>query len=154
MADRDWKMKKVADSCMTAAKHFHQGQMYGDEPYINHCLRVASNFGNLSIGYQIALLHDVLEDTDATEEILLKDWEIPPGIVKGVRYLTREPNTPYKKYISNICRSGIVYIKIKLSDIEDHLKHNPKPSLKQRYIEAQRVLQLSFDVKYTKLHKE
>ncbi len=58
---------KILDTVMFAvAKHGKQVQRFGNEPYINHCIRVAALVeGNYSTNelVQAALLHDVLEDT-------------------------------------------------------------------------------------------
>lgn len=47
-------------------KHKGQTRKYTEEPYVNHLLRVASNFEEDSYLYNLALCHDLFEDTDCT----------------------------------------------------------------------------------------
>lgn len=47
------------------SKHRGQVRKYTDEPYLVHCLQVASQFANEELA-AAALCHDVLEDTNAT----------------------------------------------------------------------------------------
>lgn len=45
----------------------HNNQMYGNEMYIKHLQRVANRFSKSDLYiYSLALLHDVIEDTNAT----------------------------------------------------------------------------------------
>ena len=52
------------------AKANHEGQMYGDKPYIFHLEQVANTVRRFAPGndklLQVAWLHDVIEDTDAS----------------------------------------------------------------------------------------
>jgi len=51
------------------AYHGDQRRKFSDEPYINHCLRVASLVGDYSDKEELiiaAILHDIVEDTTAT----------------------------------------------------------------------------------------
>ena len=52
-------------------KHRNQVRKYTNEPYVNHLIRVASNFEKDSYLYNLALCHDLFEDTDCTELELL-----------------------------------------------------------------------------------
>jgi len=51
-------------------KHKGQVRKYTEEPYINHLIRVASNFEKDSYLYNLALCHDLFEDTDCTDDEL------------------------------------------------------------------------------------
>jgi len=68
-------MEKRMNKAYEFAKQAHEGQLrkYTDEPYINHCERVAVNASNYmdsehmaDMVYTIAVLHDTIEDTDVT----------------------------------------------------------------------------------------
>ena len=59
------------------AEKWHRGQMYGDLPYISHLMDVLIICTNYHFDIQqLALLHDVIEDTDATEEIVAKEFGV------------------------------------------------------------------------------
>jgi (p)ppGpp synthase/HD superfamily hydrolase len=75
------------------AKAVHRGQKrkFGDDPYVNHPIRVASRVMQLPYVTEemiaIALLHDVVEDSDhTTEQIKALFGE---AIAEGVKCLTR-----------------------------------------------------------------
>ena len=53
-------------------KHKGQKRKYTEEPYINHLIRVASNFEKDSYLYNLALCHDLFEDTDCTHKELIE----------------------------------------------------------------------------------
>ena len=51
----------------------HEGQLrkYSDEPYVTHCIQVAELLSSLGYDYiEIALCHDLLEDTECTHQHL------------------------------------------------------------------------------------
>ncbi len=127
------------------AEKKHRGQFRdGGKPYITHPEAVAAAFddGPEKI---TAILHDVLEDTDATvEEIraMVTAGGIDPGpIMEALRLMTHAPETPYPEYIKAIAGDPVAR-RVKLAD----LKHNmstldelPEPRrglLKTRYVEA------------------
>lgn len=61
------------DEIRDKAKQYHEGQVrdFTGEPYVNHPLRVAGILYELGYSTNLvmaAMLHDVLEDTDCTEE--------------------------------------------------------------------------------------
>ena len=71
------------------AKEVHKNQTRKNgEPYFNHCLRTALNLLELKLGKEFiisALLHDVLEDCNASEEIIKKEFgEEILFLIKGV----------------------------------------------------------------------
>lgn len=124
------------------ASRAHKGQQYNNEPYINHVLRVAECVAERSLEHVlVALLHDVVEDTHVTIEQVMYMQGLT--IAQGVKAMTRRPKEEYKEYIVRIKRNAIA-TQVKLCDIEDHLKHveylDSRPSLKDRYMDARRVL--------------
>lgn len=89
----------------------------------------------------VALLHDILEDTEVTYEDLSK--VLPYDITRDIFALTRKSNETYFEYIYRITRSAKRVIAIKYYDILDHLnnKETLNPSLKKRYLKAKELLE-------------
>ena len=79
---------KKFDSTVLFAYKKHEGQFrqFNNEPYINHCIRVAYNVGTQGGSddqVRAALLHDVLEDTQCTYEELVDNFgDIVAELVK------------------------------------------------------------------------
>lgn len=74
------------------AIHFHGGQKYGSDPYVNHLDAVAIlclPFGTDAT--TVAYLHDVVEDTPATLDDVRKRFG--PFIASCVEILTDKPGT-------------------------------------------------------------
>lgn len=94
----------------------------------------------------VALLHDIIEDTNTTiEELaLVESSSIDFTIIDDIFALTRKPNQTYFEYIDYIVTKGSRRTKtIKYYDILDHL-HNKatlKPSLEKRYLKAKELLE-------------
>lgn len=100
-------------------KHKGQKRKYTEEPYVNHLIRVASNFEKDSYLYNLALCHDLFEDTDCSwEEIynfIMNEITIHPMFkteeqrdrmsmmyVKGIKDLTDEyTKTLYPEFNRN-----------------------------------------------------
>lgn len=95
----------------------HSGQFRkGGEPYVTHPITVAQYVKEkgLGIDYQItALFHDLLEDTDATEdEILALSNE---KVLEAVKLLTKQKGYDMAEYVSNIKANPIAF-EVKESD--------------------------------------
>ena len=109
-----------------------------------HAERVEELVRPFGIDYMIvALLHDILEDTDIIYDDLLKVFSFYNlDIVDDIFALTRF-NETYFEYIDRITRSTKRVKIIKYYDILDHL-HNKatlKPTLKKRYLKAKKILE-------------
>ena len=83
-------------------------------PYIFHPYHVAEQMTD-ELSVCAAVLHDVVEDTDLTIEMLA--MEFPEEVVEAVRLLTHEPDIPYLKYVENLKENPIAR-KVKLADLE------------------------------------
>jgi (p)ppGpp synthase/HD superfamily hydrolase len=66
----------------------------------------------------VALLHDVVEDTDITFD-QLTEYGFPDEIILALRYLTHDKQVPYMDYIEKIKENPIAKA-VKLED----LRHN------------------------------
>ncbi len=98
----------------------HKGQKdKGGHLYIWHPIRVALNVKDLS-KKRVALLHDVLEDTNYTMESLnfLNDNE-----KEALSLLTHDDGKPYMIYIHNLKKNSIARA-VKLADLEQNMSIN------------------------------
>jgi len=66
----------------------------------------------------VALLHDVVEDTEVTEEKIREVFGDP--IADAVALLTHKGNEPYKKYLERI-KTCPLATKVKIADIRHNL---------------------------------
>ena len=78
------------------AEEAHRGQKrHSGEPYINHCIAVASILADLRVPPEVVaagLLHDTVEDTPVTLENIRRDFGDTVGnLVNGVTKLTNLP---------------------------------------------------------------
>lgn len=108
-------LKKKA---LELAKKYHAGQV--DKlgvPYMEHVLAVANGVQTTEERV-VALLHDVLEDTICTREVLVKEG-IPLHLVEAVEAMTRREGESYMEFIKRVGKNSIARA-VKLSD----LKHN------------------------------
>ena len=99
----------------------HLGQLdYNDVPYIFHPYHLAEQMDD-EISCTVALLHDVVEDTDLTFTDL--EQIFPAQVLEIVRLLTHDENIDYFDCIREIKKNPIA-TKVKLED----LKHNSDES--------------------------
>ncbi len=88
-------------------------------PYYNHLLKVYANVSEYDEKI-IALLHDVVEDTDITFNDL-KEYGYSNNILEALKVLTKRKGEYYPDYIERIIESNnIQAMDVKLAD----LKHN------------------------------
>ena len=105
------------------AKEKHKGQKrIGGDDYITHPIAVCEIVKSQGHdeNYQIAaLFHDLLEDTDSTEEEILKYGN--SEIVEAVKLLTKEKGYVMSEYISAIKQNSIAFT-VKTADRLHNLK--------------------------------
>lgn len=101
---------------MCIAYEAHEGQRdQSGLPYIFHPMHVAERVGDDEYAICVALLHDVVEDTDWTLERL--SGLFPDAVVQAVALLTRDPALPYEAYLEPI-RGNPLASRVKLADLE------------------------------------
>lgn len=104
------------------ANEAHDGQtdLNGD-PYIQHPYRVSMDGDVLeSFTEQIvALLHDVLEDTDVTYDEI--EEEFGEEVAETVGLLTRGPDDTYEEYIRILSYHDMAR-RVKIADLKDNMK--------------------------------
>jgi len=108
-------LEKALHIALTA----HTGQLdKGGEPYILHPLRLFFSLKGQDEKI-IALLHDVIEDSDITLNQLENDG-FPESITKRVFILTRQHHQTYEEYIETV-KQDTVATSVKLADLEDNM---------------------------------
>ena len=86
-------------------------------PYIYHPIHLAEQMEDEATTC-VALLHDVIEDTEMTFAQLQAEG-FTPEIIAALRLLTHDETVPYMDYVSEIKKNSIA-ARVKLAD----LKHN------------------------------
>ena len=109
---------KLTRKAMIIAYEAHKNQVdKSGVPYIYHPIHVAEQMDTENECI-IALLHDVVEDTNVTfkqlEEVFSKE------IIDILKLLTREENIEYDEYIKRIKNNSIAF-KVKIADLTHNL---------------------------------
>ena len=100
------------------AKTAHAGQTdKAGLDYILHPLQVAAEM-TTDEEKAVALLHDIIEDTDVTASELLAKG-LPDNVVEAVEALTKKHNQNYAAYLAGVKKNRLATA-VKLAD----LKHN------------------------------
>lgn len=86
-------------------------------PYVFHPFHVAESMPD-EITTTVALLHDVVEDTDYTLEDLAA-MGFPPAVMDALALMTHDDSVPYLDYVA-VLKSNPVARCVKLAD----LRHN------------------------------
>lgn len=110
---------RLLDKAIVLATNKFAGKFdKGGTPYILHCLHVMRKVSHLGEDAMVvAVLHDIIEDTDVTLKDLVVDF--PEKIVSTIVTLTHLPDESYENYIERIALNDLARM-IKLED----LKHN------------------------------
>ena len=104
----------------------------GGHPYIKHLFAVENGVFDSTECRIVALLHDVLEDTDKTEEDL-KDLGVPGVLIDSVKRLTRFESVRYNDYINQLIESNdFIALRVKKADLEHNMdiRRIPNPTQK------------------------
>lgn len=86
-------------------------------PYVFHPYHIAEQMTD-EYTTCVALLHDVVEDTEVTIEQLSE--EFPAEVVDAVALMTRDKNVPYEEYIRRI-KGNALALTVKLQDIAHNM---------------------------------
>jgi guanosine-3',5'-bis(diphosphate) 3'-pyrophosphohydrolase len=126
----------------------HRGQRYPTpepQPYVLHLFRVMVAVGGAR-ARMAAALHDILEDTPATEDDL-RAAGMPEDVIAAVVALTHRPEDSYEAYVERLAGNALAR-EVKLADLADNLANNralpPTPEVVariERYERAARRLE-------------
>ena len=125
---------------LAVEKHKNQTDKAGN-PYILHPLHVMENV-NSKEGKIVAILHDIIEDTDVTEDYLLKIG-LSKRIVDAVVALTRSEDIDYQEYIKNLSSNPLAK-EVKLADLEHNMDLKRLPTLEEKALERNRKYQIAY----------
>jgi (p)ppGpp synthase/HD superfamily hydrolase len=97
------------------ANEAHKNQVdKGGTPYINHPIEVAKNM-DTNEEKIVALLHDVIEDTDVTLE-QLKETGFPLEVLAAIDAITKRNNEEYGQYLDRLIKNKYA-TKVKIQDM-------------------------------------
>ena len=116
----------IVELALEIAYQAHQGQRsFSGRPYILHPIRVMEQMST-DEERAVALLHDVVEDTDVTEVQL---WDLfPRAVVYAVVALTHLEDEGYDRYIERIVQNSLAR-RVKLADLRDNTRIERIPKM-------------------------
>ena len=133
------------EKAIAIAVDAHRGQKdrYG-APYILHPLRVMARVGT-PIEKVIAILHDVVEDTDWTFSDLKREG-FPAMVIEALKCVTKKHGEAYEDFVGRSASNPLAR-RVKLADLEDNMDlrrisgiaKEDGPRL-QKYVKAWRTL--------------
>lgn len=138
----------LTQKAMLLAYDAHHGQLdKGGVPYIFHPIHLAEQMPD-ELTTIVALLHDVVEDTDLTLDDLAHDF--PPAVIDALRLLTHTPGTNYLDYVRAL-RDNPIAATVKRADLlynsdQSRLALSPtddatRARLRQKYQKALTLLE-------------
>lgn len=105
---------ELTNRAMRIAYDAHAGQVDKcGTPYVFHPYHLAEQMDD-EVTTCVALLHDVVEDTEVTVGDL--SAEFPPEVTEPLRLLTHDPAVPYLDYISKLAENPVA-LAVKLADL-------------------------------------
>lgn len=131
-------MDKLLELAIKIAVRAHKGSVdKQNKIYILHPIRVMVSVETVEEKI-VAILHDVVEDTDITFEDLVT-YGFPLTIIDALKYLTRDKSIKYFDYIEKIKENDLAR-KVKLADLKDNMRDGCPSSLLERYKKAYIIL--------------
>lgn len=143
------------DDAVALATRLHAGQLdKAGEEYIGHPLRVMHKVSRTAaaagVGVEhamtVAVLHDVVEDSDLTIDDL-RQLGYPPEVVAAVEALSHRPDEPVEDYLARVAADPIAVV-VKHADMADNgdpgrlarLPEEDADRLARRYAGRRRLL--------------
>lgn len=135
---------KNTRKAMKIAYDAHHGQLdKSGVPYVYHPIHLAEQM-NTEEECIVALLHDVVEDTNVTFEQLEKDFS--DTVIQALKLLTHNDSVPYRDYVRRL-KDNPIAKNVKLADLHHNSdvtrleKMSEKDKLRnEKYMEAMRIL--------------
>ncbi len=133
-------MNDLVQKAKSVATKAHEGQTRwgGKIPYIVHPEAIAHSFRDPKL-QAVSWLHDVIEDTEVTEEDLRK--EFPEDVVDAVVALSRQPQEEYLTFVLRSKENALARM-VKIADIQHNLSDRlKKGSMRDKYLMAIHILE-------------
>ena len=113
-------LKIILDRAKAIATSAHEGQVdKAGKPYIEHPMRVM-NMGKTVEEKIAGVLHDVVEDSDWTFEMLEKEG-IPKDVMDALRCVSKlSEDEDYDHFIERV-KTNPLAVKVKLNDLKDNM---------------------------------
>lgn len=112
-------MEKILEIAIRIAQDAHSGQSdKAGRPYIAHPVKVMNSVSSIEEKI-VAILHDVMEDTDVTSDDL-REAGIPEKLILEIEALTHAPSMEYDEYIKRVSHFSIASV-VKLADLKDNM---------------------------------
>ena len=107
------------------AKRAHGTQLYGTQPYVDYhiigVVKILRDLGYMNGYITVALLHDILEDTEVTEQTLYTLFD--SDIVEAVKLLTKTKDVTRQEYLNNIKNNPLALF-VKVADSTFNMNEN------------------------------
>ncbi|HKL84783.1 MAG TPA: HD domain-containing protein [Treponemataceae bacterium] len=127
-------MESLEKAIQIVTKEFAGVIDKGGNPYILHCLAVMEGVEYLGPSVMCAaVLHDLVEDTDWTEEALRKEG-FPEDIIEMILICTKKKDDEYFDYIERVSKKPETRA-IKISDLRHNMKIERLKELDDKAIE-------------------
>lgn len=136
----------AVDIALKIAVEAHEGQVdRDDEAYILHPLTVGL-MGKTDEERCAGFLHDVLEDTDYTVE-MLEEAGIPDGVINALKLLTHDKDTLYYDYVQHIIDShNPIALRVKYNDLQHNYERGKAyPDLQEKHGKALKMVKAAIE---------
>lgn len=118
-SDHIYQYVSLVKKAEIIARKAHKGQLdKAGEDYFSHPKRVSINFYE-DQDIIVALLHDVIEDTDITIERLRKEG-FSNEVLEALDAITKKDSESYDAFIERV-KDNPIAIKVKLADLRDNM---------------------------------
>lgn len=137
--DQD-ELDDVVVRAQALARSAHAGQFRrdGSTPYIVHPQAVALRVAGDPLAEATAWLHDVLEDTAVTAEVM-RGHRIPEEVIACVRLLTKPEGAVYETYLQEV-KANPLARKVKIADMLSNLADAPTDKQIVKYAKGLLIL--------------
>jgi len=114
----DASLQALLEHAIAIAEKHHAGQVdKAGRPYMEHPLRVMKAMSN-DAERIVAILHDVIEDTDLTLDQLAAEG-FPGYILEALDSVTRRDDETYEAFVARAARNPIGR-RVKYADLQDN----------------------------------
>lgn len=113
------------------AGHYHADQKdKAGKPYVMHVLEVMFNARRMCafvpgvnelLVMTVAVLHDIIEDTAMTAEMLVSEYEFPGDVIAYVQVLSKQHGEDYTEFVKRCATHSAVTRLVKMADIEHNI---------------------------------